>query len=198
MYKVFINEHLLRLQSEAPEFDLENSEFAVYEAAENEIQLIVESLFNEKESIRMFLIYKNLNAGWTKFQKVFKIIEAAGGVVSNKNDERLFIHRLGKWDLPKGKMEAGESPEEAAIREVEEECGLRDLEIISNLPNTYHMYKLGSDTILKRTYWFKMRANGKIDIQPQTEEGITEVAWISENELDRVRENTYKSLIELV
>lgn len=119
-------------------------------------------------------------------------------MVRNQNGEKLLIKRLDKWDLPKGKMEQGESPQETAIREVEEECSLSSLKIIDQLQSTYHMYMLGDEMILKKTFWFNMEAKGDISVRPQTEEGITEVKWFAENDLAKAREQTYRSLIALI
>ncbi len=77
---------------------------------------------------------------WKSFKSLFHIVEAAGGLVANKEDKILFIHRLGKWDLPKGKLEKGEGVKEAAVREVEEETGITDLELLDFLQETYHIY----------------------------------------------------------
>src|SRR5436190_10418844 len=86
----------------------------------------------------------------------FTIVQAAGGLVKNNSDEYLFIFRRGKWDLPKGKADKNETPQQTALREVQEECGLNDLEIVSGLPATYHSYPEKQKNILKHTYWFLM------------------------------------------
>jgi len=198
MYKVFINDHLIRLLSEAPIKETRQGLLTVYDASQNEVQILVESLFNETEKLEIDLIYHDLESAWAEFQASFKIVKAAGGVIWNENGEKLLIYRLNKWDLPKGKMEKGESPKESAIREVEEECDLKDLEIQEELRSTYHMYQMGTATILKVTHWFSMLAKGNLDVKPQTEEGITKVEWVSESELSKVRANTYRSLLELI
>ena len=77
------------------------------------------------------------------------------------------IFRNSKWDLPKGKLEVGENIQECAIREVEEECGISNLEIVSELSSTYHTYEMNGKAILKRTYWFKMNTNYDNKLLPQ-------------------------------
>lgn len=132
------------------------------------------------------------------FSSQFKIIDAAGGLVRNKVGEWLFIFRNGKWDLPKGKIEKGEKIRSAAIREVQEECGIGELHIIQEIPSTYHIYYINETAILKRTYWFEMTSTDTSKLIPQTEEGITEVKWIASKNLKQVYENTYESVKEVL
>ncbi|WP_321347211.1 NUDIX domain-containing protein [uncultured Draconibacterium sp.] len=136
------------------------------------------------------------------FRSAFLQIDAAGGVVKY-DGKLLFIFRNGKWDLPKGKIDKGESNETAALREVEEECGITNHSIVKALPSTYHIYKspykktLGQ-WIFKETFWFEMEYSGTETPVPQQEEGITEVRWFYPNELDVVLENTYENLKALI
>jgi 8-oxo-dGTP pyrophosphatase MutT (NUDIX family) len=109
----------------------------------------------------------------------------------------LFIKRFGKWDLPKGKIEAGESPGQAALREVLEECGIRAT-LYQALPSTYHIYTLDGTRILKRTWWFSMGYSGEPATVPQREEGITEAIWLVPSRFDMVLDNTYRSLAALL
>ena len=131
------------------------------------------------------------------FKKKFKIIKAAGGAVINANSDLLIIKRNGLWDLPKGKIEKGETKKVAAIREVQEECGIQEIYITSRIGKTYHTYQLKGEEILKITYWYKMSYTGNKNPKPQLEEDITEAKWISKNEIPNVMENTYKNLLEV-
>lgn len=131
------------------------------------------------------------------FKSRFKVIKASGGIVFNKNEEILIIKRLGYWDLPKGKIEKGESKKNAALREVGEECGIDKLEIVSKMGKTYHIYKLENQQILKVSYWYKMIYSGIKCPVPQTEENITEARWINKSEIDEILKNTYKNLYDL-
>jgi 8-oxo-dGTP pyrophosphatase MutT (NUDIX family) len=108
------------------------------------------------------------------------------------------IFRNSKWDLPKGKLEAGENIQECAIREVEEECGVRNLQIVNQLQSTYHTYQLNCKAILKCTYWFKMITNYNDELVPQIKEGITKVAWVDINDISEKLENTYGNIKELL
>ena len=134
---------------------------------------------------------------WKEFCSDYTLIEAAGGLVYNSDNQLLMIFRDDKWDLPKGKLEVGENIEECAIREVEEECGVEELSIVKKLKSTYHTYKLNGKTILKRTYWFKMNSNYKSKLTPQLEEGITKVEWVSLSEVPSKLENSYGNIKEL-
>ena len=136
----------------------------------------------------------NIDKLWKKFTKKFKIIEAAGGVVLNDKKEILFIYRNHKWDIPKGKVEKGETIENAAIREVIEECGIEGLKLIKDLDKTYHIYKYKGNYILKITHWFLMNSNYNGTFTPQLKEGITEVAWIPTENLTQVIDNTYANI----
>ena len=131
---------------------------------------------------------------WVEFTKKFKKIDAAGGIVKNKNNEILCIFRNDKWDLPKGKVEKDEPYTIAAIREVEEETGVKKLSIIKELPKTYHIYQFKGEYVLKTTYWFLMSTLDDDRPVPQTEEGITHVEWISKIELPKITQNTYANI----
>ena len=130
---------------------------------------------------------------WQHFAQDYTLIHAAGGIVSNENDEILMIFRYGCWDFPKGKVEAGEDWETAAVREVEEETGLHDIRITRPYPNTYHTYTLHDTPILKITHWYEMRAP-KQSLMPQTEEDISQAVWVARNEVSERLRESYASL----
>ena len=141
---------------------------------------------------------KIITDNWNEFCKRYILIKAAGGMVYNSNSQLIMIFRNGKWDLPKGKLEVGENIKECAIREVEEECGVGNLEIVSELPNTYHVYEIKGNAILKCTYWFRMRTNYNNKLVPQTKEGITKAEWVNEEGLAEKIENTYGNIKDLL
>ena len=175
MYKVFVNEKKLTL-SKYPEDIEKNLRFEGFATLEIAVDLL------ENTSCPEMNVYgENIEEIWEDFTHMFKVIEAAGGLVKNKNNELLFIRRMGKWDLPKGKIEKGESLEQAALREVEEETGLKELILEEFLNNTFHIYtERNGEKILKTTYWFKMTYVGNSQPIPQKEEGISEVCWKNE------------------
>ena len=135
---------------------------------------------------------------WRDFCSYYQLIEAAGGVVVNSKREVLWILRNGKWDLPKGKVESGEKVEDAAVREVEEECAVRGISRGGLLGVTYHTYSYKSEAILKKTYWYAMTCSSKQVLKPQLEEGITEVVWADKTKHFSCVSNTYTSIVELL
>lgn len=130
-------------------------------------------------------------------KKVFKQAPAAGGVVVIDN-QFVAIERHGIPDLPKGHIEKGESPEVAALREVEEETGITDLEIIREIPSTWHCYLLDNQWTIKKTSWFLMRTKSGMKSVPQTEEGITKVYLVDKEHIKDFQENTFASLKTLL
>lgn len=135
---------------------------------------------------------------WSIFREQFAWIEAGGGLVENEKGEWLFIFRRGKWDLPKGKLDEGESINACAIREVEEETGLRNAHIVEDLGKTWHAYHEHGKFWLKQTNWYKMKVSGPQNLVPQTEEDITSIKWLSPAMLDEVKNNTYPSIKEVL
>jgi len=115
--------------------------------------------------------------------KKFTPIQAAGGLVRNKEDMILMIFRRGNWDLPKGKLDKGEKLEDCAVREVEEETGLKNVKLDSPLLVTYHTYHEGTKFILKESHWFTMTVSGEQKLTPQTDEDIFDAKWISPGEI---------------
>lgn len=132
------------------------------------------------------------------FFKHFTPVTAAGGVVENEKGEILLIFRRGKWDLPKGKLDKGETIEQCALREVMEETGLINVALKHPLTITYHTYDEFGKHILKDSHWFKMTVSGKQELTPQTEEDIHEIKWVKKNELKNYLDNTYPSVKEVL
>ena len=189
MYKVFVNDCPIILtdsKKNVINFNLVNFEsILVYE--------IVDQIF-QKKLTNITLFCENLEECWIKFQTCFKSQKAAGGKVVNSNNEVLFIYRFNKWDLPKGKLDNGESISDCAVREVEEECGITNLHIIKPLETTYHIYQEKGKTILKTTYWFLMHTDFVGELTPQSEEGIEQVAFKNETEVRTALKNTYENI----
>jgi 8-oxo-dGTP pyrophosphatase MutT (NUDIX family) len=130
--------------------------------------------------------------------KKFKIIQSAGGLVTNQTNEVLLIFRRGKWDLPKGKLDEGENLEQCAVREVEEETGLRNITLLSPLMITYHTYHEGSKFILKESHWYNMKVKGEQKLIPQLEEEIHEIKWVKNTELQPYMKNSFPSVMDVL
>lgn len=139
------------------------------------------------------LHYHDLDQLWADFQTQFQVIEAAGGVVKNNSDKVLVIFRRGAWDLPKGKIDEGETPEIAAIREVNEETGLIDVTLGAPITETYHTYTLKGKRVLKKTYWYKMSCN-ETALTPQTEEDIEKAEWVDLNHFLQNEKNIFLNI----
>jgi 8-oxo-dGTP pyrophosphatase MutT (NUDIX family) len=129
-----------------------------------------------------------------------KKIIAAGGLVINDKRELLMMFRRGKWDLPKGKLDEGETIEACALREVQEETGVRNLELGNLVGITHHEYfdKHLNKNVIKETHWFSMQANGEEKLIPQTDEDIETIIWADEYELKECLKNTYKNIVEII
>ena len=137
------------------------------------------------------------NAVASALNETFRMAPAAGGVVAT-NGKFVSITRHGIPDLPKGHIEKGESPEQAALREVEEETGIGNLQIVKELPSTWHCYLEHEEWKLKRTYWYLMSTTEAVHPQPQTEEGITEIKLIGNEEIEDFLKNTFRSISEIL
>ncbi len=144
------------------------------------------------------LVHKNEDKLQKKFLKLLPNVIAGGGKVYNTKNDILFIYRNDKWDLPKGKTERKESIEETAIREVEEETGVKGLKITKPLPTTYHIFKRHGKHRIKITYWFEMKTDFKGKLFPQENEGITKVEWLDDKGSQKALENSYANIRILV
>jgi len=144
------------------------------------------------------LYHTNLDELKKAVWKKFKVILAAGGVVLNQQKEILLIHRRGKWDLPKGKLDDKESLETCAVREVKEETGLKEVKLIESLITTYHTYDESGKHILKESHWYLMHADSKQRLEPQTEEDITEIKWVPEKVLENYINKTFPLIRDII
>ncbi|MBX7139896.1 MAG: NUDIX domain-containing protein [Chitinophagales bacterium] len=137
----------------------------------------------------------------TKYLSYYRILEAAGGVVLSEDQKVLMMFRRGKWDLPKGKIDPGETDREAAEREVKEETGIIEVKVGRRIlfheghqDCTYHTYWLGGVRTIKKTHWFKMKSSDRHELTPQADEGITEVGWYSKKQVKSKLNNSYRSV----
>ena len=131
-------------------------------------------------------------------EKKFTIVRAGGGLVKNDADKVLMIFRRGKWDLPKGKLNKNESIEDCAIREVEEETGLNNVELKSPLLVTYHTYHEGTKHILKESHWFTMNVTGEQKLTPQTEEDIFDIQWIDQKDIRSYVSKAFPLMLDIM
>ena len=195
MYRIYINEAVLIIAESVPnpakeyqQIELEHFDFLDF----------YKCVVSESRVSDYLILTKDVNQVFEKIKTSLKVIEAAGGLVKNEEGDYLFIFRRGKWDLPKGKIEIGENVKDAAIREVEEECGIKVKQIGRIVCKTYHVYELRGELIFKETTWYHMSAVNQFNLIPQTEEGITDVCWLLVKDLDLVKQNTYPSIREVI
>ncbi len=140
------------------------------------------------------LYHKNEEKLERFLRKKLPVVEAAGGLVYNNKKEILFIYRNSKWDLPKGGVKKRESHEKAAIREVEEETGVKDLEVRRFITKTYHVFKRNDVFKLKITYWYEMYTNYNGELIPQEEEGIKKVKWKNFEKSQKALQGCYENV----
>ncbi|MDF1673391.1 MAG: NUDIX domain-containing protein [Vicingaceae bacterium] len=199
MYKVFINEKVICFTNNV-EISKEFSDVLVLNFFQIELTPFLLEILEDKSRTKVVVVnVPKFEEAFTLFKSYFKLIIAAGGLVSNNEEKKLFIYRLGKWDLPKGKVEENEEVNEAAVREVEEECGINGIEIQNQLPDTYHIYTHKDRLVLKQTFWFAMTSEYSGELVPQTEENITDVQWLNDDEIEsKALTNTYNSIKELL
>ncbi|MFC2115897.1 NUDIX hydrolase, partial [Bacteroidota bacterium] len=157
----------------------------------------VRQFLEPKKTGNLYIFHDDRDALFRMFCQCFTNISAAGGLVRNEKEQVLVIFRRGKWDLPKGKAEDGETIEQTALREVEEESGLQGVEIRKFLTSTFHIYTGTKDFILKKTDWYAMHYPGKAKPRPLAKEDITEAKWINPSSLDEIYNNTYLSIMEV-
>lgn len=161
----------------------------------------IKSMIHEMETPRIhagIFLHTNLPELKKAFWKKFTLQIAGGGLVFNANKEMLFIFRRNKWDLPKGKLEAGETVEACAVREVEEETGLKKVVPKRFLVNTYHTYHESGKHVMKESFWYLMEVPGNPELIPQVEEDITQATWIKPEALTKILSNTYPSIKEVI
>jgi len=189
MYKVFVNDKPIILTDSLKK---ENN-FSNYVFKNIVVDEIIYKLFKgNKKGANIFC--ENLEQDWKQFLTHFKVITAAGGLVLNPKSEILFIYRGDKWDLPKGRIEKGESIEETAKREVEEECGISNLKIDEFLMTTYHFFYQKKQKRIKETHWYLMNSDFDGKLIPQLEEGITNAVFKNENEVATALKNSYSNI----
>ncbi len=198
-YKIYYNDSFVLLADEHPQIkEIFTKTISGNKDAEaffsNSLQLF-DGVTNEN-----ILVVCNSPADvFAHFLQQVKLIIAGGGMVTNEHGELLLIYRRGKWDLPKGKIDKGENILDGAIREVEEETGVK-VETTNIEPIlTYHAYKLKGENCLKETSWFEMLAKpGQSKLTPQAEEDIEQVLWVKKTDLKNYKSECYPLILDLI
>lgn len=198
MYKVFYNDKLIDIRNyeEVPYRSDQRSELLY--AAPDKMLRKLRDFINQDKLKELCIIHDDPVAVMREIQSGYPVIQAAGGLVQHNDGRILFIFRKGKWDLPKGKIDEGETPEIAAIREIREETSIAGLTFQSTLPTTYHILERDGKWYCKVTYWFSFRTGSVEILVPALAEGITDVRWIRKEDVHRLFGNIYHSLYEVI
>ncbi|WP_110834639.1 NUDIX hydrolase [Pedobacter nutrimenti] len=193
-YRIYINDNTLFIADVVPH---QNGEIQQIDIQDFDFLTFYKNL--DKGSKGEYLVLtEDPKAVFRKLKQKCLLIKAAGGLVKNSAGDYLFIFRNKKWDLPKGKVEKNEKMKAAALREVEEECGVKIHSNKDKLCKTYHVYELGGKVVLKKTNWYNMTVKGQPKLIPQKEEGITKAGWFGKDELDPILKKTYLLIFEVL
>ena len=193
-YRIYINEKVILLTESEPK---KKENYEKIDAAVFDLKIIYTWIAARKNKL-YYVLCSDAKAFLKAIGKSVTRIEAAGGLVKNENGDYLFIYRNDKWDLPKGKIEKGERVKIAAVREVEEECGIKVGSIDEKICKTYHVYIMRGELVLKKTHWFKMRCNGQYTLKPQKEEGIWDARWFKKDHIEPIIANTFPSIMDVL
>ncbi len=196
MYKVFINNKRLILANSKEIIDYGDAAVVCLKKPETVNAAIRNHLLKSSTSDFVVLSADDKKLIET-FESNYEVRIAAGGWVWNEHKELLMIFREGHWDLPKGHLDEGETIEECAMREVEEETGVSNLEIESKIAISRHVYEYKGRMVLKITHWFQMKTKKGDQLVPQTVEGIEKVEWVSQNDIENYFNQSWKSLKEV-
>lgn len=192
MYEIFVNDKSIILTN--VQENCENSK--IFPLKDVEIDFVI-NLLLKGDTEKVYLYHPNGEKILKKFKKKIAVIKAGGGVVQNSKGKILMMKRRGKWDIPKGKKEKGENIAVCALREVEEETGVKKLKLIRFRTITYHIFKQDGQYFMKETYWYDMKTSYKGGLVAQTEEGIEKVCWKKPEKVQELVKKSYKNIQKL-
>lgn len=196
-YKIFYDNRFIILTGKITKSFEKNDGLFLKYSKKNELEEMLRA-FEQFKHINSCYIFSDNEEDLLEVTKsCYTIVEAAGGVVKRNDGKMLAIFRQGKWDLPKGKIEKGEFYKQAALREVQEECGLEKIEVGAKICDTYHVYPHKDNMVLKRTVWYEMKLQSNEVPILQASEGITDFMWFDYNSAAEIMKNTYESLKDI-
>jgi 8-oxo-dGTP pyrophosphatase MutT (NUDIX family) len=193
-YRIYINEKAILLTESEPK---KAESYEKIDAQMFDLKIIYTWILAHHNS-NFYIVCPDARAYLKNIIAGITTIEAAGGLVKNENGDYLFIFRNDKWDLPKGKIEKDEKTKVAAVREVEEECGITVSKLGGKICKTYHAYINKGEVVLKKTHWFDMKYKGNDKLKPQLEEGITDVRWFRKGHIEAILANTFPSILDVL
>ncbi len=199
MYKVFVKNAFLYLRN-TPLHTSEQQEQCLYLTFHSPKDIVVGvTLLQQDDKMHGVVVYhQDIKLLTDTLCSLYPTIHAGGGLVKNRHKECLLIFRRGKWDLPKGKQDTGETLAETAVREVCEETGIQQVTLGNLLHDTYYFYDENGNTFLKHVQWYEMQSHDDLELTPQTEEGIEEVRWFNQTTIQKALENTYPLVKEII
>ena len=198
MYKVFFNSRIIFLTDKIPDVSGVRYDYITSFNDLDDLKPQVTNYLKSENPGNLYIYHADIGYCMNTFRSCFQVIHASGGLVKNTRKENLVIFRRGKWDLPKGKADPGESPEKTALREVGEECMIKGLEIRRYLITTYHIYFLGDVPVLKETIWYEMKYDGKKEPESPGNEGIEKIIWLPSNQLGKISDNTFPTVLDVI
>ena len=198
MKTIFFNSRSLILCGEDRPGDGDPGAIIMVDNGDEAIAEAVRTIETNGNISRLYILCSDIEDTYNRLKTLFTEVDAAGGLVRNADGQYLLILRNGIWDLPKGKREKGEDVAQTAIREVIEETGIPAPEEGQLICVTDHTYRRDGQFVLKHTHWYAMRLTQPCSTKPQTEEGITQTAWIPAAELPGYAEQTYPSIREVL
>jgi 8-oxo-dGTP pyrophosphatase MutT (NUDIX family) len=193
-YRIYINQKVILLTESEPD---RSANYQKIDSQTFDLKIIYNWVLSHKNDW-FYVLCADAKAFLKQIKADNKVIVAAGGLVKNENKDFLFIYRNDKWDLPKGKIDKGETIKAAAVREVQEECNITVSKLGDKICKTYHVYFWKDELVLKKTHWYKMKAKGQQKLKPQKEEGITDVRWFRQNDIDAIVSNTFPSIMDVL
>jgi 8-oxo-dGTP pyrophosphatase MutT (NUDIX family) len=196
-YKIYFNDGAIVIADSPSAFKGVPNLFYIDDDEIHKSFNILTSSVSTGKALNYGLINPDPEQAFRDFLENYTVIQAAGGLVLNKENQLLTIKRNGMWDLPKGKIERHEDQRAAALREVMEETGLNMLNISDKIGETYHAYFEDEVVLLKETHWYKMNSSGKGKLKPQEEEGISEVKWADLEWFKSPEFDTYHSVKDI-
>lgn len=198
MKTIFFNQRAMIICREGEQAEKDPEAVFIIDSGDDAILANAVRTIDSDTGIRkLYVLCDNPELTYERLRKLFTEVDAAGGLVSNEFGQYLLIFRNGMWDLPKGKREEGESTAENAVREVMEECGIPAPELGELICVTDHTYHRGGQFVLKHTYWYSMSVRSDVVTKPQTEEGITQTAWVPAGKIGEYAGQTYPSINEV-
>ena len=196
MYKVYFENRFITISSE-PDRLQKYRLFHKFNDPNEFYKIISDFQINDK--IDAINVYgPDITFIWKLFRINYTEVGAAGGLVKHSSGKYLFIEKYNRLDLPKGHIEINEDAETCALREVSEECGITGHFIVNELCPSFHTYILKGILYLKKTHWFQMSYSGKMINEPQIKEGITKIDWLMPDELSKIKDTAWLSLMDLI